>query len=103
MTDAIPEEFVPESDPLDEHPEVPEADYLEQHEDELPEYQRGPTIDPEVPEADALDQAIDAEYGGDKATTSSTETPGGPAGVAVRRRAAVVLCSTLDPGGAAAR
>ena len=61
MSERDPEEFEPETDPLDEHPDAPEADYLEQHEEMLPEYQRGPTIDPEVPEADALDQAIDAD------------------------------------------
>jgi hypothetical protein len=62
MTERDPEELEPETDPLDEHPDAPEADYLGQHDDELPEYRRGPTIDPEVPEADALDQSLDAAY-----------------------------------------
>jgi hypothetical protein len=61
MTERDPEELEAGSDPLAEHPDVPEADYLGQHDDELPEYQRGPTIDPEVPEADALDQAREAD------------------------------------------
>jgi len=59
MAERDPEELQPETDPIAEHPDVPEADYLEQHDEVLPEYQRGPTIAPDVPEADALDQAID--------------------------------------------
>ena len=66
MTDRDPQELQPETDPIDEHPDVPEADYLEQHDDVLPEYQKGPTIAPDVPEADALDQAIDAGFDEDE-------------------------------------
>ena len=60
MTERDAEEFEPAPDRPDEHPDASEADYLEQHEDVLPEYRKGPTIAPDVPEADALDQAIDA-------------------------------------------
>jgi hypothetical protein len=59
MTERDPEELEPETDPPDEHPDVTEADYLEQHDELLPEYHHGPTIDPEVPEADAIEQATD--------------------------------------------
>jgi len=59
MAERDPDELQPETDTPDEHPDVPEADYLEQHDEVLPEYQHGPTIAPDVPEADALDQAID--------------------------------------------
>ena len=62
MTERDPEEFEPDDDTPDEHPDAPEADYLEQHEEVLSEYRKGPTIAPDVPEADALEQAIDAEY-----------------------------------------
>lgn len=65
MTERDPEEFEPEDDPPEQHPDVPEADYLEQHEEVLPEYRKGPTIAPDVPEADALDQAIAADYDDD--------------------------------------
>jgi hypothetical protein len=67
MTERDAEEFEPDDDTPDEHPDAPEADYLEQHEDVLPEYRKGPTIAPDVPEADALDQAIDADYDDDEA------------------------------------
>jgi hypothetical protein len=62
MSQRDPDEFEPETSAPDEHPDAPEADYLEQHEEVLPEYRKGPTIAPDVPEADALDQAIDADY-----------------------------------------
>jgi hypothetical protein len=62
MPQRDPEELEPEPDALDEHPDTPEADYLDQHDEVLPEYQRGPTIAPDVPEADALDQALEAGY-----------------------------------------
>ena len=54
----MPRNSSPTTTRPDEHPDAPEADYLEQHEDVLPEYRKGPTIAPDVPEADALDQAI---------------------------------------------
>jgi hypothetical protein len=62
MSERDPEEFQPESDAPDAHPDAPEGDYLEQHDDVLPEYRKGPTIAADVPEADALDQAMDADY-----------------------------------------
>jgi hypothetical protein len=60
MTERDPEEFEPDDDTPDEHPDAPEADYLEQHEEVLSEYRKGPTIAPDVPEADALEQARSA-------------------------------------------
>ena len=70
MAERDPEELQPTTDPIAEHPDAPEADYLEQHDEVLPEYQRGPTIAPDVPEADALDQAIDAGFDDDGAETT---------------------------------
>jgi hypothetical protein len=67
MTERGAEEFEPDDDTPAEHADAPEADYLEQHEDVLPEYRKGPTIAPDVPEADALEQAIDAGYDDDAA------------------------------------
>ena len=69
MAERDPEEFEPETDTPDEHPDASEADYLDQHDEVLPEHQKGPTIAPDVPEADALDQAhdeaVDEEYDDD--------------------------------------
>ena len=59
MSERDAEEFEPEADDPGEHPDAPEADYLDQHDEVLPEYAKGPTIAPDVPEADALDQAIE--------------------------------------------
>ncbi len=65
MSERDPEEFEPDAGTPDEHPDAPEADYLAQHDEVLPEYRDEPSIGPDVPEADALDQAIDAGYDDD--------------------------------------
>ena len=65
MDERDPEEFEPGTDGPAQHPDAPEADYLDQHDEVLPEYTKGPTIAADVPEADALDQAIDADYDDD--------------------------------------
>ena len=65
MTERDAEEFEPEADDPGEHPDAPEADYLEQHDEVLPEYAKGPTIAPDVPEADALEQSIEVGYDDD--------------------------------------
>ena len=62
MTERNAEEFEPAADDPGEHPDTPEADYLEQHDEVLPEYGRGPTISPDVPEADALEQSIEVGF-----------------------------------------
>jgi len=67
MPERDPEEFEPATDALADHPDAPESDYLGQHDDVLPEYDKGPTIAADVPEADALDQALDADYDDDPA------------------------------------
>ena len=66
MPERDPDDFEPEPGPPGEHPDAPEADYLDQHDEVLPEYRHGPTIAPDVPEADALDQAIDAGFDDDE-------------------------------------
>jgi hypothetical protein len=43
---------------LAEHPDVPEADVIEQHQTVAPETPREVHLRPDVPEADALEQAI---------------------------------------------
>ena len=65
MPERDPEDFEPATDALADHTDAPENDYLDQHDDVLPEYDKGPTIAPDVPEADALDQALDADYDDD--------------------------------------
>jgi hypothetical protein len=62
MSERDPEAFEADPGTPDEHPDVAEADYLEQHDEVLPEYGKGPTIAPDVPEADALEQSIDVHY-----------------------------------------
>jgi hypothetical protein len=43
---------------LAEHPDLPEADVVEQHQDVVPPSRPDPHLRPDVPEADALEQAI---------------------------------------------
>ena len=76
MSQRDPEDLEPEAGPLDEHRDAPEADYLDQHDELLPEYRRGPSLGVEVPEADALDQAIDADYDDDGFTGDGIDGDG---------------------------
>jgi hypothetical protein len=46
---------------LAEHPDVPEADVIEQHQSLVPPARRDVRLRPDVPEADALEQAEPVE------------------------------------------